>query len=159
MKFTSAAAALVAIASIADVSAFMLSKSATMTIHRTSLAAHIYTSEDSPRNIEGFEEWCTQYGVQKMDGLQLYTEDGLDYELITTQDLPAGSVIMYVPAEVVLSSNQIAQELESLSDGSVAEAVKKLGKIGGAGSTPKFFLFLKREIVFDCIVYTCQQLL
>lgn len=80
-----------------------------------------------------------------MDGVQLYSEDGLDYQLVTTEDLPAGSVIMYIPAEMVLSSNRVAQELDSVSNGSIAEAVAKLGKIGGAGSTPKFYLFLKCE--------------
>lgn len=148
MRFSSAVALLAATTLIADVSAFTCSsKLVSTTTRRTSLAApaHIYTSEDSPRNLEAFEEWCTQYGVQKMDGVQLYSEDGLDYQLVTTEDLPAGSVIMYIPAEMVLSSNRVAQELDSVSNGSIAEAVAKLGKIGGAGSTPKFYLFLKCE--------------
>jgi hypothetical protein len=88
-----------------------------------------------------------------MDGIQLYTEDGLDYQLVTTADLPAGSAVMFIPAEMVLSSSVIGRELESMS-GSVAKAVEKLGKIGGAGSTSKFYLFLKSECVDTCCVLT-----
>lgn len=144
MRFDVSATALVALASIADVAAFVsMANSVSHSIHQTSLAAHISTSEDSPRNLQDLEEWCTQYGVQKMNGVQLYSEDFLDWQLITTEDIPAGTALLYVPAEMVLSSFRVAQEFDSMGDVSVAKAVEKLGKIGGAGSIPKFHLFLK----------------
>lgn len=137
------AAALMASASI-EVTAFVSINRSTQVRH-TNLPAHISTSEDSPRNLADFEEWCTQYGVQKMDGVQLYSEDGLDYQLVTTADIPAGTALLYIPVDMVLSSNRIAVELNSMSDGSVANAISKLGKMGGADSVAKFQLFLKGQ--------------
>ena len=134
-------AAFVASASI-EVTAFLSINRSTQVRH-TDLPAHVSTSEDSPRNLADFEEWCTQYGVQKMDGVQLYSEDGLDYQLVTTLDIPAGTALLYVPADMVLSSNRIAVEMNSISDVSVANAVSKLGKMGCADSVAKFHLFLK----------------
>ena len=84
-----------------------------------------------------------------MDGVQLYSEDGLDYQLITTQDISAGTAVLYVPAEMVLSSSRVAEEFNSISDGGVAKAVEKLGKIGSAGSAPKFYLFLKLLMEYE----------
>jgi hypothetical protein len=126
-------------------SAIKHSSAALSVPHRrnTALPAFIATSEDAPRNIQPLEEWCTQYGVQKIDGIQLYTEDGLDYQMITTADIPAGTTILYVPGEMVLSSDRVAQELNSISDGGLDAAVQQLGRIGGASSIPKFYLFLK----------------
>ena len=63
------------------------------------------------RDVYSMEEWCVQRGVQKLDGIQLYTEDGADYGLSTQVDLPAGSAILYVPSSVVISSDQVAEDL------------------------------------------------
>jgi hypothetical protein len=114
-------------------------------------------SENSPRNLPTFEEWCTQYGVQKVEGIELYTEDGLDWQMITTADIPAGTTILYVPGEMVLSSDRVAQELNSISDGGVAAATDQLGRIGGVSSIPKFYLFLKLLMVsFAKLVFTIE---
>lgn len=109
----------------------------------TALLGYIPISEDSPRSVPAMEEWCTQYGVQKIEGIELYTEDGLDYQMITTVDIPAGTTVLYVPGEMVLSSDRVEQELNSISDGGVANAIQQLGRIGGSSSIPKFYLFLK----------------
>jgi len=57
------------------------------------------------------EEWCVQNGVERIEGIQLYTEDGADYGLSTQVDLPAGSTIVYVPSSTVISSDQVAEDL------------------------------------------------
>jgi hypothetical protein len=124
-------------------------KSSTLAHPRTSLAAFITTSEDSPRNVQAFEEWCTQYGVQTMNGVQLYSEDGLDWQIVTTEDLPEGTAFLYIPADMVLSSDRASQELNAVSNGGVSDAVQQLGKIGGADSISKFYLFLKVLMEYD----------
>ena len=50
------------------------------------------------------------FGVQRADGLQLSSYDGKDYFPITQADIPAGAPVVYVPADVVLSSSKAAQE-------------------------------------------------
>lgn len=118
--------------------------SSTSTRYATTKLSAIATAELAPRNIPSLEQWAIQSGVQKVDGLELYTEDGLDYEYMTTQDIPSGTTVMYIPAEVCLSSSAVAQELSANSPtGGVAAAVDKLNKIGGQNSVADFYLFLK----------------
>ena len=66
-----------------------------------------------------------------MDGLQLYSEDGLDYQDVTTVDIPAGTTIMYVPSQMCLSSSAVSSELGAMSSGGLAAAVDQLTRIGG----------------------------
>ena len=63
---------------------------------------------------------------------------------MTTQEIQSGTTVMYIPAEVCLSSSAVAQELNANSPtGGVAAAVDKLNKIGGTNSVADFYLFLK----------------
>ena len=115
----------------------------------TSLFA-IATAEMAPRNVPQLESWAIESGIQKIDGLELYTEDGLDYQYITTADIPSGTTLMYIPAGVCLSSSMVAQELNAMSPtGGVAAAVDKLNKIGGQNSVADFYLFLKLLVEYE----------
>lgn len=115
----------------------------------TSLFA-IATAEMAPRNLPPLEDWATNSGIQKVDGLELYTEDGLDWQYITTQDIPTGTTLMFIPADVCLSSSAVAQELNAMSpSGGVASAVDKLNKIGGGSSVADFYLFVKYLVEFE----------
>jgi len=67
-------------------------------------------NEMAERDVYSMEEWSTQYGVQKMDGIELYTEDGSDYQLLSQASIPAGSAVLFVPAGMVLSSNAVVEE-------------------------------------------------
>jgi len=71
------------------------------------------TDEFSPRDVQGMEQWALQNGVQKADGVELTNspDDNMDFQLVSYQDIQAGSSILFVPANMVLSSNNIAQEL------------------------------------------------
>ncbi|KAL7554012.1 hypothetical protein ACHAWF_017385 [Thalassiosira exigua] len=64
----------------------------------------------SPRDVYSMEEWASQYGVQKADGVELYSEDGSDYSLVTNSGASAGQAIIFVPANVVLNSAAVQQE-------------------------------------------------
>ena len=70
----------------------------------------ISLDEYTQRDVYAMEEWATNYGVQKMDGVELYTADGSDYQLIANQGIPAGSMVLYVPSSICLSSDGVIQE-------------------------------------------------
>ena len=126
-------------------------KCATLTKERTTSSLFaIATAEMAPRNVPQLESWAIESGIQKIDGLELYTEDGLDYQYITTADIPSGTTLMYIPAGVCLSSSMVAQELNAMSPtGGVAAAVDKLNKIGGQNSVADFYLFLKLLVEYE----------
>ena len=71
------------------------------------------TNELAQRDVYSMEEWATQYGTQKADGVELYTADGSDYQLITQSPISAGQTALYVPSDIVLNSVLIQQELGS----------------------------------------------
>jgi hypothetical protein len=73
-------------------------------------AQYVETAEYVERDVWTFDEWANSCGVQKCEGFQLTTQDGLDYFAITNQNLPAGTPIVYVPPEMVLSSNRAQEE-------------------------------------------------
>ena len=126
-------------------------KCATLTKETTTTSLFaIATAEMAPRNVPQLESWAIESGIQKIDGLELYTEDGLDYQYITTADIPSGTTLMYIPAGVCLSSSMVAQELNAMSPtGGVAAAVDKLNKIGGQNSVADFYLFLKLLVEYE----------
>jgi len=114
----------------------------------TSLSA-IQTAELAPRNLPPLDPWATENGVQKAEGLELYSEDGLDWQYITTQDIPTGTTIMYIPAGMCLSSSNVANELNAGSNGGLASAVDQLDKIGGRNSVADFYLFIKFLVEYE----------
>ena len=65
----------------------------------------------SPRDPYSMEEWATQYGLQKAEGVELYSNDGgSDYQLVTQSGCGAGQTAICVPADIVLNSLSIQQE-------------------------------------------------
>lgn len=114
------------------------------THQRTSTSLHaIVTAELAPRNMAQLEDWGAQNGIQKVDGLELYSEDGLDWQYITTVDIPAGTTIMFIPAGVCLASSAVEAELKAASNGGMQAAIDQLGRIGGQNSVADFNLFVK----------------
>lgn len=70
----------------------------------------VLISEYVQRQVQPMEEWATTYGVQKAEGVQLYSMDTTDYEVITQSPISAGSFVLYVPSHMILSSNAVQQE-------------------------------------------------
>jgi len=106
------------------------------------------TSESAPRNVPAFEEWAVNCGVQRAEGVQLTSVDGLDWSVASQNAIPAGQPVMVVPANMVLSSTAARMELEELSD-SARKAGQKLSNLGAAQSIPKFFLTLKLLVEYQ----------
>mmetsp|Transcript_10672 Transcript_10672/g.18178 ORF Transcript_10672/g.18178 Transcript_10672/m.18178 type:complete len:471 (-) Transcript_10672:150-1562(-) len=65
----------------------------------------------SERDVYSMEQWATQYGMQKADGVELYSEDGgSDYSLMTNSGVAAGETVIWVPSSIVINSASVEQE-------------------------------------------------
>lgn len=93
--------------------------------------------ESVQRDIASMDEWATACGVQRAEGFQL-AGDLSDVSVMTTQDLPAQSPVLFVPNEMIFSSNQALQEL-----GVLEEAEELLQTLNAAHQVPYFYLVVK----------------
>ena len=79
----------------------------------TSTAATMDISENAPRDIDSFNNWAVNCGIQTSDGFQLAhaVECGhADVYAITNQDMPEGSPITCIPNEILLTGNKARHE-------------------------------------------------
>ncbi len=99
-------------------------------------------NEESQREISSFEEWAIYGGIQRVDGFQLVGEElfagYLDVCAVTTQDVPAGSTVLYVPNELILSSSKAMEEF-----GSLVEAEELLISNGYGSEIRQYYLMIK----------------
>lgn len=102
------------------------------------LTAMVDINEEASRDIATMDEWATACGVQRAEGFQLTSDDGLDVSVVTTQDLPAESPVLFVPRDMIFSSRQAQQEL-----GRADAAEDLLRKLNSEELIPHFYLFLK----------------
>jgi len=119
------------------------SRSRATTSHNS---AYIDINEGAQRDIGQFDQWAANCGVQRCEGFQLNSQDGLDWFAMTNADIPAGSAVLAVPANMILTTSACREELTAI-DPSVADAADRLVKMGGGEYVPKFYLFLK--ILFE----------
>ena len=103
--------------------------------------------EYAERDVYAMEEFATQYGLQKAPGVELYSDDGSDYQLIAQQPIGAGQSVLYVPADVVLSSEKAYQEFGN----EIQQAEQVLVQIdqGAANRLPLFRLMVKILAEYD----------
>jgi len=105
------------------------------------LYATIDVDEDTSRDTASMEEWSYAYGIGRADGIQLVGEDVdgfLDVHVETAQQLPAGTSVMYIPSDVILSSNRAIAEF-----GRLEEAESLLQANGVENEMREFYLMLK----------------
>lgn len=103
--------------------------------------------ENAQRDVFSMEQWAQEYGTQKVDGVELYTADGTDYQLITNAPIGNGSPVLFVPSDLVLSSNAICQEF----GGDIEAAEYALVEMdqGTAQRLPLFRLMVKILAEYD----------
>ena len=103
--------------------------------------------EYAQRDVYSMEEFATQYGLQKAPGVELYSDDGSDYQLITQQPIGAGQSILYVPSDIILSSEKAYQEF----GGEIQQAEQVLVQIdqGTKARLPLFRLMVKILAEYD----------
>ena len=105
---------------------------------------------ETPRDMETFQNWAIAYGVKQVEGFQLTITDTtasvygdknkkVDFSAMTTVDLPAGTTVLYVPQELILSSRSAMQEIGRLSDTEETLASANVAE----EHIPRFYLFLK----------------
>lgn len=109
------------------------------------LAAFVNYEEGADRDIGSMDAWAEACGVQRADGFQLTTEDGMDWSAVTTQDLPEGSPVLFVPNQMVLSSSRVSQEFGGAADA----AVDQLRRLGASDDVPQFYLLLKVLTIYE----------
>eukprot|EP00980_Cylindrotheca_fusiformis_P029180 scaffold22742_cov139-Cylindrotheca_fusiformis.AAC.13 len=133
--------ALVVVNVSVGISAFFVQSSHFRLQSVSSLNAVVNVDGDAERDIAAMEEWASACGVQRADGLQLVAEtiDGfLDVSASTTQDLPANSPVVFVPNEMILSSNKAVEEF-----GRIPEAEELIFKNGVGSELRHYYLMLK----------------
>lgn len=70
----------------------------------------ISLSSSVERDVFTMADWAAGYGVQQAEGVTLTSYDGKDYFPMTQMDIPAGSPVIYVPNDLIISSSKSAQE-------------------------------------------------
>mmetsp|Transcript_200 Transcript_200/g.460 ORF Transcript_200/g.460 Transcript_200/m.460 type:complete len:540 (+) Transcript_200:83-1702(+) len=73
-------------------------------------AATIDVAEDARREISSMEGWAAERGVQRAEGFAL-VEEGREVRAAAMADVVAGSPILYVPEELILTSGKAIAEL------------------------------------------------
>jgi len=91
------------------------------------------------------DEWAYMCGVQRAEGLQFMSNDvdnpdgfGLDISLMTTEDIPAESPVLFVPNDMILSSNKVVEEFGVLED-----AEKLITSLNAGQELRQYYLMLK----------------
>lgn len=66
--------------------------------------------EGAQRDVYSMQDWAQNCGVQMVEGVEVTTQDGNDWSVMTNQDIAEGTTFMVVPNVMVLSSDDIADE-------------------------------------------------
>ena len=127
-----------------------LSSSTTTQLHQYAAAtsgAINLADEYAQRDVYSMEEFATNYGTQKAPGVELYSDDGSDYQLITQQPIGAGQTVLYVPADIILSSERAYNEFGN----EIQQAERVLVQIdqGTQARLPLFRLMVKILAEYD----------
>ena len=102
-------------------------------------------SEGVQRDIGPMQEWATNYGVQTCDGFQLTSNDGQDMYAMTNAPIGAGTPVVFVPNNMLLSSFGAAQEFGN----SLQAAEQQLAQGGVGDQIPLFRLMVKILAEFE----------
>ena len=104
----------------------------------------------SPRDVYSMEAWAAQNGMQKDPGVELYTDDGSDYQLMTQSDISAGQTAVFVPANIVLNSMSVQQEFGPSLQEAEAALLQFDSKQGAAQyRLPLFRLMVKILVEYE----------
>lgn len=123
-----------------NASAFQISRPSYHVLSRVQpLSAFIDVDENAQRDTYSMEEWARGCGVQMADGVELTSQDGVDYSVVAQYDIPGGSPVCFVPAQMILSSSAAGQEFGNRLTAS--ESI--LEQLNAANRTPLFRLMVK----------------
>ena len=104
--------------------------------------------EDAPRDIDTFQTWAYNYGIQQCESFTLQQSQPElgqpDVYAATDSDLAAGTTVLYVPEELILTSSKAMEELRGPE---MMPAEKVLSSINADGELRQYYLMIK---VSDC---------
>jgi len=107
-------------------------------LHNNNNGYTIDLSENANRDINTMHEWAYNYGVQQHEGFSLTSYDGYDFFAMAGADIPSGTCVLYVPANMYLTSYGSVEEF-----GRIEGAEKLIKSLAGEEQFPLFYLFLK----------------
>jgi hypothetical protein len=102
------------------------------------------------------EQWAYQCGVQGTDGLQLVADSDMgpntvgmhqqhsDVSLMTSYDIAANSPVLFVPSEMILSSNKAVEEFGRLED-----AEKLIKSLNAESELRQYYLMVKILVEYE----------
>jgi hypothetical protein len=114
----------------------------TTTIITTNGFQPLSITRETPRDILTFQEWAGQCGVEAENGfcfMENLVDDNEEYYAATATGGRAGSRVLRVPNEMILSSARIAQDYE----GYVQPSFTTIEQKGMRHLLLQFYLFLK----------------
>ena len=97
--------------------------------------------ERAPRDVQTMEQWANSCGAQRADGLELVptNQDGSDVAFMTNQDLEENAPVLFIPADMILSSHAARQEFGYECE----RAEQLLQRIREGDQIPYFYLVVK----------------
>jgi hypothetical protein len=106
----------------------------------------IDATEQAQRDVYPLQQWAEQYGAQSAPGVELTTQDGVDWFLMTNQNIGAGQPVLFVPNDIILSSFKVEQEF----GGNLMSAEQALMQYEGtAQRLPLFRLMVKILVEYE----------
>ena len=97
------------------------------------------------RDVAPLGDWCRGYGTQTAPGVEIVSSDGENYGLQTREAIPKGGPVLFVPAQLVLSSSAIQQEFAGRLDASEQLLVQR----GASDRLPLFRLLVKILVEYE----------
>ena len=102
------------------------------------------------RDVQPMVDWCLGYGAQTAPGVQVapgiagkaghsIRDNRENYGVKTSQAIPKGGPVLFIPAQLVLSSSNIQQEF----GGSLGQSENLLAQYGASDRLPLFRLMVK----------------
>ena len=107
--------------------------------YRALPAGTVNLSSSVERDVYAMADWAAGYGVQQAEGVQLTSYDGRDYFPMTSTYIPAGSPVMYVPADLTFSSTKSVLEFGM----SLSTCEDQLARANLGDKVPLFRIFFK----------------
>eukprot|EP00566_Odontella_aurita_P013548 CAMPEP_0113545714 /NCGR_PEP_ID=MMETSP0015_2-20120614/11415_1 /TAXON_ID=2838 /ORGANISM="Odontella" /LENGTH=453 /DNA_ID=CAMNT_0000446111 /DNA_START=144 /DNA_END=1505 /DNA_ORIENTATION=- /assembly_acc=CAM_ASM_000160 len=111
----------------------------------TTLSAVVNIDENAPRDITTMDEWANACGVERAEGFQLAVSEGtdgpgLDVFAMASQDIPSNSPVLFVPSQMILSSNRAVEELGGRE---MRPAEKLVKSLKSSDQLRQYYLMLK----------------
>jgi hypothetical protein len=97
--------------------------------------------EYAQREVNAMEQWAQENGAQKAPGVELFSEDGSNFQYITQSGVGAGQTVLYVPSNLVISSYAAEYEFGQSLKG--AEDIVVAIDEGTRARLPLFRLMIK----------------